>query len=86
MIFMGMGDRMLPRRELDGSFGVHGDLSAPARWRLDDMLVDHNWRAWAANFRFDGPGSGEGLGPSNGMPLAPELDGHWRSVRFGGHR
>jgi sugar lactone lactonase YvrE len=41
------------RRELDGSLVEHADLSRLAPWHLNDMLVDHQGRAWVGNFGFD---------------------------------
>lgn len=48
-----MRDRKVLRREDDGSLVVHADLSALAPGQLNDMLVDHEGRAWVGNFGFD---------------------------------
>jgi sugar lactone lactonase YvrE len=53
MLIVSMRDRRVLRREVDGSLVEHADLSALAPWHLNDMLVDHDGRAWVGNFGFD---------------------------------
>jgi len=53
LLIVSMRDRKLLRREPDGSLVEHADLSAMAPWHLNDMLVDHEGRAWVGNFGFD---------------------------------
>src|SRR5450432_31775 len=53
MLIVSMRDRKLLRREADGSLVEHADLSALAHWHCNDMLVDHDGRAWVGNFGFD---------------------------------
>jgi sugar lactone lactonase YvrE len=53
LLIVSMRDRRVLRRENDGSLIVHADLSSLAPWHLNDMLVDHDGRAWVANFGFD---------------------------------
>jgi sugar lactone lactonase YvrE len=53
MLITSMLDRKILRREPDGSLVEHTDLSALAPWQLNDMLVDHDGRAWVGNFGFD---------------------------------
>lgn len=53
MLIVSMLDRKIMRRELDGSIVEHADLSGLAAWHLNDMLVDHDGRAWVGNFGFD---------------------------------
>jgi len=53
LLIVSMRDRKLLRRELDGSLVEHADLSGLAPWHLNDMLVDHDARAWVGNFGFD---------------------------------
>ncbi len=53
MVIVSMRDRKVLRREMDGSLVVHADLSALAHWHCNDMLVDHDGRAWVGNFGFD---------------------------------
>ncbi|MGC1872777.1 MAG: SMP-30/gluconolactonase/LRE family protein [Acidobacteriaceae bacterium] len=48
-----MHDRKILRREHDGAMVEHADLSALAPGLLNDMLVDHEGRAWVGNFGFD---------------------------------
>ncbi|HEV2424200.1 MAG TPA: SMP-30/gluconolactonase/LRE family protein [Terriglobia bacterium] len=53
MLIVSMRDRKILRRELDGKLVQHADLSGLAPWYLNDMLVDHDGRAWVGNFGFD---------------------------------
>jgi sugar lactone lactonase YvrE len=53
MLIVSMRDRKVLRQEVDGSLAEHADLSAVAPWHLNDMLVDHDGRAWVGNFGFD---------------------------------
>ena len=53
MLIASMRDRKIMRREPDSSLMEHADLSSLAPWHLNDMLVDHQGRAWVGNFGFD---------------------------------
>jgi sugar lactone lactonase YvrE len=53
LLIVSMRDRKILRRQLDGSLVTHADLSVLAPWYLNDMLVDHDGRAWVGNFGFD---------------------------------
>jgi sugar lactone lactonase YvrE len=53
MLIVSMLDRKILRRELDSSLVEYADLSSLAPWHLNDMLVDHEGRAWVGNFGFD---------------------------------
>jgi sugar lactone lactonase YvrE len=53
MLIVSMRDRKVLRREADGSLIEHADLSSLAHWHCNDMLVDHDGRAWVGNFGFD---------------------------------
>ncbi|MGD0369760.1 MAG: SMP-30/gluconolactonase/LRE family protein [Acidobacteriaceae bacterium] len=53
LLITSMLDRKILRREPDGSVVEHADLSALAPWQVNDMLVDHEGRAWVGNFGFD---------------------------------
>ncbi len=53
LLITSMRDRKVLRREHDGSIVEHADLSALAAGHLNDMLVDHEGRAWVGNFGFD---------------------------------
>ncbi len=59
LLITSMLERKILRLELDGSLVVHADLSHLAPWHLNDMLVDHEGRAWAGNFGFDLMGGAE---------------------------
>src|SRR5271168_4880699 len=48
LLIISMRDRKILRREHGGSLVTHADLSALAPWYLNDMLVDHDGRAWVA--------------------------------------
>jgi sugar lactone lactonase YvrE len=53
ILIVSMRDRKVLRREADGSIVEHADLYALAHWHCNDMLVDHDGRAWVGNFGFD---------------------------------
>ena len=53
MLIVSMRDRKILRREVDGSLVEYADLSGLAKWHLNDMLVDHEGKAWVGNFGFD---------------------------------
>jgi sugar lactone lactonase YvrE len=53
MLIVSMRDRKIMRRERDSSLVEHADLSSLAPWHLNDMVVDHQGRAWVGNFGFD---------------------------------
>ena len=46
-------DRLVYRREPDGTLVVHGDLRPFATWHANDMVVAANGQAYAGNFGFD---------------------------------
>jgi sugar lactone lactonase YvrE len=46
-------DRVVLRREGDGSLVRHGDLRPWATWHANDMVVATNGQAYAGNFGFD---------------------------------
>lgn len=53
LLIASMLDRKILRREPDGSLVEHADLSPFAPWQINDMLVDHEGRAWVGQFGFD---------------------------------
>jgi sugar lactone lactonase YvrE len=53
LLIASMLDHKILRREHDGSIVVHADLSALAAGHLNDMLVDHEGRAFVGNFGFN---------------------------------
>jgi len=59
LLITSMLDRKILRRERDDSLVEHADLSALAPGQLNDMLVDHEGRAWVGNFGFDLMGGAE---------------------------
>ena len=46
-------DRVIVRREPDGSLVQHGDLKPWATWHANDMVVATSGQAYAGNFGFD---------------------------------
>jgi sugar lactone lactonase YvrE len=62
LLVVSMVDRLVLRREVDGSLVVHADLAEHASGHLNDMVVDGQGRAYVGNFGFDLMG---------GAPLAP---------------
>jgi sugar lactone lactonase YvrE len=64
-------DRVVMRREDDGTLVVHGDLRPWATWNANDLVVATNGQAYAGNFGFDLDGLYEGrLGPSDIQPAS----------------
>jgi sugar lactone lactonase YvrE len=57
-------DRVVLRREDDGSLVQHGDLKPYATWHANDMVVAADGRAYAGNFGFDLDGLYEGTVPA----------------------
>lgn len=53
LLIASMRERKVLRRERDGCIVEHADLSALVPGDLNDMLVDHEGRAWVGNFGFD---------------------------------
>jgi sugar lactone lactonase YvrE len=53
LLVVSMEDRRLLRREVDGSFVTHADLSAIATYHCNDMVVDAVGRAYVGNFGYD---------------------------------
>lgn len=53
LLVVSMRDRRLLRREHDGTLNTHADLSGHATGHLNDMVVDHEGRAYVGNFGFD---------------------------------
>lgn len=52
MLVVSMHDRKVLRREPDGRFAVHGDLSGIATWHANDMIVALDGTAYVGNFGF----------------------------------
>ena len=53
ILIVSMRDRKIMLREHDGSLVEYANLSDLAPGYLNDMLVDHEGRAWVGNFGFD---------------------------------
>lgn len=53
MLIASMLDRRILRQERPGELVEHSNLWEIAPWHLNDMLVDHEGRAWVGNFGFD---------------------------------
>jgi sugar lactone lactonase YvrE len=53
LLVVSMEDRKLLRRDGDGSFAVHADLSGIATYHCNDMVVDAAGRAYVGNFGFN---------------------------------
>src|SRR5687768_5081477 len=53
LLIVSMTDRRLLRRAEDGSLEEVADLSALAPFHCNDMVVDHEGRAYIGNFGFD---------------------------------
>jgi sugar lactone lactonase YvrE len=58
-------DRVIMRREPDGSLVLHGDLKPLAAWHANDMVVASNGQAYSGNFGFDLDGLYEGTLPAD---------------------
>jgi len=72
LLIVSMRDRKILRREVNGSLVTHAELSGLAPWYLNDMLVDHDGRAWVGNFGFDLMG---GAPACTTVLVCVELDG-----------
>ena len=53
LLFNSRLDRVVMRREPDGTIVRHGDLAPWATWHANDMVVAANGQAYAGNFGFD---------------------------------
>ena len=69
LLVVSMLDHRILRQAPDGSVTVHADVSAFARYRSNDMLVDAAGRAYVGNFGFDN----EAPDPDARQPVAASL-------------
>ena len=69
LLVVSMLDHRVLRQEPDGSVAVHADVSAFARHRSNDMLVDAAGRAYVGNFGFDS----EAAAPDGRRPTLTSL-------------
>ena len=53
LLFNSRLDRVIMRREPDGTLVEHGDLRPWATWHANDMVVASNGQAYSGNFGFD---------------------------------
>ena len=53
LLVVSMTDKLILRREFDGTLVTHADLSHLAPRRLNDMVVDRSGRAYVGNFGFE---------------------------------
>jgi sugar lactone lactonase YvrE len=60
-------DRVIVRREPDGSLVEHGDLRPFATWHANDMVVASNGQAYSGNFGFDLDGLSDGTVESSAI-------------------
>ncbi len=71
-------DRVIYRREPDGTLVQHGDLKPYATWHANDMVVAANGQAYAGNFGFDLDGLSDGtvdasvIGPASLIRVDPD--------------
>jgi sugar lactone lactonase YvrE len=71
LLVASMRDRVLLRRETDGSLVTHADLADHVGGHLNDMVVDSEGRSFLGNFGFDLMG-GAPLGPANLLRIDPD--------------
>jgi sugar lactone lactonase YvrE len=67
LLFSSRLDRVVMRREPDGSLVQHGDLRPWATWNANDMVVASNGQAYAGNFGFDLDGLYDGTTDSSAI-------------------
>ncbi len=60
LLFNSRLDRVIFRREPDGTLVEHGDLRPWATWHANDMVVAANGQAYSGNFGFDLDGLSDG--------------------------
>jgi len=53
LLIVSMLDRRILRLETDGTLALYADLATLASGDTNDMVVDHEGRAWVGNFGFD---------------------------------
>ncbi len=75
-------DRVIMRREPDGTLVRHGDLKPWATWHANDMVVASNGQAYAGNFGFDldslyaGTLDAAQIGPTSLIRVDPDGTNH----------
>ena len=73
-------DRVIVRREPDGTLVEHGDLRPWATWHANDMVVASNGQAYSGNFGFDLDGLHDGTVDASAISTA-SLSGSTRTAR-----
>jgi sugar lactone lactonase YvrE len=63
-------DRVILRREPDGTLVEHGDLRPWATWHANDMVVASNGQAYSGNFGFDLDGLHDGTTDASAISTA----------------
>jgi len=72
LLVVSMHDRRLLRRDADGVFRVHADLSDVATWHANDMVVDRNGVAYVGNFGFSIAPQRQEARPANLARVSPD--------------
>ena len=72
LLVVSMKDRLLLRRDLDGTVHTHADLSAVSPHWINDMIVDAQGRAWVGTIGF---AIAEGADPTPGDLFRVDPDG-----------
>jgi sugar lactone lactonase YvrE len=70
LLFNSRLDRVIFRREPDGSVVEHGNLRPWATWHANDMVVASNGQAYSGNFGFDLDGLYDGTVDANAIAPA----------------
>ncbi len=81
-------DRVIYRREPDGTLVEHGDLKPFATWHANDMVVASNGQAYSGNFGFDLDGLYDGsveasaIAPASLVRVDPDGTTHEAAARL----
>jgi len=70
LLFNSRLDRVILRREPDGTLVEHGDLRPWATWHANDMVVAANGQAYSGNFGFDLDGLSDGTVDASAISTA----------------
>ena len=70
LLFNSRLDRVILRREPDGTLVEHGDLRPWATWHANDMVVASNGQAYSGNFGFDLDGLADGTVDASAISTA----------------
>jgi sugar lactone lactonase YvrE len=75
LLVVSMHDKRILRRESNGTLVEHADLSALSPWRLNDMVVGADGRAWVGNLGFNSDAN-EPMGPTVLICVEPDGKAH----------